>query len=276
MRLKGIGAFLAYTGSNLVHVSNAPCNMKWSLDHSGRCGIPAFLRPCQTLAEVPANPDDFPLHRVCQAPREQVFVVDDDPTFVEVMLETLEMYGYQATGCHSSQEFKVASENATGCVLLDINLPGQDGIAIHKWIVVNELPLSVVYLSGTGDVGTVAHCMKAGAIEFLAKPFQPIALRNALRHGIGTARKMHCRLRSRSLVRELVQTLTPTELDVARMIARGLPTKSIATEMARSENTAKIHRHRIFSKLMVNSTASVANIMRMFEEGQVSAAPAEH
>lgn len=195
-----------------------------------------------------------------------MYIVDDDKDFLDEMVEAVRLFGYDARGFQSGDDLRViAGENPCGCILLDIKLPGQDGISIHEWIRQSNLALSVVYISGTQDVDTVAHCMKIGAIEFVHKPFGEMALRNAVRIGIAEARKLHCRHMSAELVKSIVNTLTPTELHVAQMIAKGHPTKSVASDMGRSENTVKIHRHRIFSKLKVNSTASVANILGQLE-----------
>ena len=107
------------------------------------------------------------------------------------------------------------------------------------------------------------------AVEFLPKPFDEMALRRAVNSAIGISRKRHCMQISQEMVRELLDTLTPSELVVAKMIARGYPTKLVADELGRSENTVKIHRHRVFGKLRVNSAASVSNVMShvMDEEG---------
>lgn len=244
-----------------------PENPKWSLNNVGKCGIRTFLRPCQTPDVAPQPDGGFPLHPICKAGHETVYIVDDDADFLAEAIEAVELFGHRARGFRSGDELRaIADADPTGCVLLDIKLPGQDGISIHEWIVKNGFMLSVIYISGTQDVGTVAHCMKAGAVEFIQKPFGEMTLRNAVRVGIAHARKMRCRTHSTQMVRSMVETLTPTELLVAQMIAKGFPTKSIASHMERSENTVKIHRHRIFSKLKVNSTASVANILSQLDQ----------
>ncbi|MFC3173994.1 response regulator transcription factor [Novosphingobium bradum] len=248
-------------------MSDIPENTKWSLNNAGLCGIRTFLRPCQS-PEAASLPDSgFPLHPICKPDNETVYIVDDDEAFLEEAVEAVELFGHRVRGFRSGNELReIAEDDPTGCLLLDIKLPGQDGISIHEWIVKNGFALSVIYVSGTQDVGTVAHCMKAGAVEFIQKPFGEMALRNAIHIGIAQSRKMRCWSQSTQLVRALVGTLTPTELLVAQMIAKGFPTKSIASDMDRSENTVKIHRHRIFSKLKVNSTASVANILGQLDE----------
>lgn len=239
-----------------------PENTRWSLNNVSRCGMRTFLSPCQ-IGEQKSVPDSgFPLHPICRPEGETVYIVDDEKDFLDEMVEAVRLFGYNARGFQSGDELRVIADgDPCGCILLDIKLPGQDGISIHEWIRQSNLAMAVVYISGTQDVDTVAHCMKIGATEFVHKPFGEMALRNAVRNGIAAARKMRCRHKSAQLVKSMIGTLTPTELHVAQMIARGHPTKSVASDMGRSENTVKIHRHRIFSKLKVNSTASVANIL---------------
>jgi len=248
-------------------VFEPPETTRWSLNNLSKCGLRTFLRPCQVGDETTVPDTGYPLHPVCRPENETVYIVDDDADFLAEMIELVTMFGYQVRGFGSGDELRaIADENPCGCILLDIKLPGQDGISIHEWIKESGFSLSIVYISGTQDVDTVAHCMKSGAIEFVQKPFGEMALRNAVRVGISQSRKMRCKALSAQLVRSMVDTLTPTEFHVAQMIARGFPTKSVANDMKRSENTVKIHRHRIFSKLRVNSTASVANILSQLED----------
>lgn len=252
-------------------MTQSPENTRWSLNNVSKCGLRTFLRPCQLAEDSIAFDTGFPLHPICKPDQEAVYIVDDDLDFLEEAAEAISHFGYRVRGFRSGDELRaIADDDPCGCVLLDIKLPGQDGISIHEWIVESGFALSVIYISGTQDVGTVAHCMKSGAIEFVHKPAGEMALRNAIRGGIAEARKMRCQALSAQLVSAMVATLTPTERQVAQLIAKGYPTKSIASDMNRSENTVKIHRHRIFAKLRVNSTASVANILSQMENLQGS------
>lgn len=205
----------------------------------------------------------FPMAPICETRTETVFVVDDEPALRDGLVELVGSLGYRAIGCASAVELQEQSPHcSSGCILLDIMLPGLDGLAIQDWLNQSNIVLPVIFISGIHDVATVVQGMKGGAIEFLQKPIGEMALRRAVNAGVALSRKRHCRQESERLVHALVQALTPTELHVARMISKGYPTKLIAAEMGRSENTVKIHRHRIFNKLKVNSAASVANIMQ--------------
>lgn len=240
-----------------------PDSTKWTLADLTKCDQQGYLRPCQLNGGEDFPGGSVPLVDMCATRSEMVFVLDDDQDLREELVELIRAQGYRVTGLGSSSELKgLAQHVESGCVLLDIRLPGQDGLSVQEWLNSIDSPLPVIFISGVKDVPTVVECMKAGAIEFLSKPFGEMALRRAVNTAIGMSRKRHCMRESQRMVNELINLLTPTELVVAKMIARGYPTKMIANELGRSENTVKIHRHRIFGKLKVSSAASVGNIMR--------------
>jgi FixJ family two-component response regulator len=227
------------------------------------CGLQGYMRPCQMVQFSLPSDSSYPLAQICETDAEMVFVVDDDDDLRTNLVELVESLGYPATGCVSASELQeLAPKWKSGCILLDVKLPGQDGLAVQEWLNRTGIVLPVIFISGIQDVGTVVHCMKSGAVEFLQKPFGEMALRRAVSSAVGLSRKRFCAEESKRLIRRLLDNLTPTELFVARKISKGYPTKLIAAEMGRSENTVKIHRHRIFHKLKVNSAASVANLIR--------------
>lgn len=248
-----------------------PDSIRWSLGNATACGQQGYLRPCQKVdcSAMPAA--SFPHAGICKTDREMVFVVEDDDDLRENLVELVDGLGFEAMGCASAAELiEHLPRYKTGCVLLDIRLPGQDGLAVQEWINGANFVLPVVFISGVQDVATVVHCMKSGAFDFLQKPFGEMQLRKAVTSAVGESRRRFCRFESERLVRQLIGSLTPTETYVAAMISRGYSTKLIAAEMGRSENTVKIHRHRIFNKLKVNSAASVANIIRHAQGAEVA------
>jgi len=239
-----------------------PSNARWSLAALSPCGQRCYMRPCQSDGDIGSSNLPYPLADICSTDREEVIVVDDDDDLRDLLVELVEALGFKAIGCSSAtQLMERAPHTKTGCILLDIKLPGQDGLAIQDWLTQSDIMLPVIFVSGVQDIGTVVHCMKAGAVEFLQKPFNELALRRAVHQAIGLSRQRFCEEESKRLLRALIATLTPTELFVANCIAMGNLTKRIAADMGRSENTVKIHRHRVFTKLKVHSAASVANIM---------------
>lgn len=227
-----------------------------------RCGQRGYMRPCQMQDREGGSPSGFPMVAICETDAEAVIIVDDEPDLRKLLAELIESLGYTAIACGSAAELQEQTPRfKSGCILLDIRLPGLDGLAIQDWLAKAGVTLPVIFVSGVRDIETVVQGMKGGAMEFLQKPVPEMALRRAVNAAVAKSRALHCSKESARQVRGMVECLTPTELYVARMIAKGYPTKLIAAEMDRSENTVKIHRHRIFNKLKVNSTASVANLL---------------
>ena len=236
--------------------------MKWALRDTTKCGLRGYMRPCQMQDCEDLPRDAVPLADLCATANQMAFVVEDDKPLREELVEIVMSQGHPVIGVQSAAELQsMARLYETGCVILDIRLPGQDGLSVQEWMNTVNSPFPIIFLSGVKDVSTIVNCMKAGAVEFLPKPFDEMVLRRAVNNAIGVSRQRHCMRVSQDMIRKLVSTLTPTELVVAKLIARGYPTKSIASELGRSENTVKIHRHRIFAKFSVNSAASVGNIM---------------
>ena len=265
--------FSATRGQDKPARPDLPDSVRWSLSDMTRCGQPGYMRPCQARDALPAAA--YPLAPICKPLTEMVVVVDDDDDFRTELVELVEGLGYPAIGCATATELQEkAASIMSGCVLLDVKLPGLDGLAVQEWLNSSGIVLPVIFMSGIQDIATVVQGMKSGALEFLQKPFGEMVLRRAVSGAVALSRQRHCLQQSERMVRELISTLTPTELFVARMISKGYPTKLIAAEMQRSENTVKIHRHRIFNKLMVNSVASVANIMRHAGLGEDAGAAA--
>ncbi len=247
--------------------SDRPNSTRWSLGDEAPCGQRVYMRPCQSEESSTFGEGSHPLASVCRSDHEMVFVVEDDAAQRESIAETVQNLGFPVTAfANADKILAVLPQYTTGCILLDIRLPGQDGVAVQERINRSSAALPIIFVSGTQDVVTVVHCMKAGAFDFLQKPIGAIALRSVINAAVGTSRRNHCRRQSEELAQSMIASLTPTELRVSRMISKGYPTKMIAAEMGRSENTVKIHRHRIFTKLKVNSAASVANITRHADE----------
>lgn len=245
-------------------ISVSGSSSRWTLEDAAKCGANCYLRPCQLgdTSHIPASA--FPMADVCRSPREAVLIVDDDSDVLEELAEMVRSFGYDVVCCSSATDFqREAQAVTTGCVLLDVKLPGQDGLAVQEWLKDANPTLPVIFVSGVRDIGTIVHCMKSGALDFMQKPISDMALSGAVNAAVGFSRKAYCVAESRKLIAALIGTLTPTELKVAEYISKGFPTKLVASELGRSENTVKIHRHRIFSKLKVSSAASVANLMRV-------------
>jgi FixJ family two-component response regulator len=245
-----------------MSIVESPDSVRWSLCDLTRCNQQGYMRPCQSLEGDAAADATVPLSAVCETDAEAVFVVDEDADLRASLVATVESLGYRAISCANAGELQaVVGQWKTGCILLEVRLSGQDGLAVQEWLNRVGISLPVIFISGIQDVPVAVEAMKAGAIEFLSKPVGEMVLRRAVSEAVAQSRKRFCRNESEQMVRAMLGTLTPTEILVAARISQGYPTKLIASHMDRSENTVKIHRHRIFQKLKVNSAASVANLM---------------
>lgn len=230
------------------------------------CGIRAIGRQCQNLS-VPAVSASHPLNPVCKAPGEAVHIIEDDAAAQEELAEIVRNFGFDVRLYPSAHEFQLhAPQIDAGCVVLDIRLPGMDGITLYERLKETGFAVPVIFLTGMEDVATAVTCMRAGAHDYIVKPAREIELRRSIASAIGSARMHYCKTRSRDGLIEQLSRLTPAEHQVATMLAEGYITKQIASKLSRSENTIKIHRSKVMQKLRINSTAMLANIFSMASE----------
>lgn len=163
----------------------------------------------------------------------------------------------------SAREFLDAPHAAlVGCAVIDLWMPGVNGLALQEEID-RKLPyLSVVFVSGRGEVSTSVQAMKAGAVDFLEKPVAKEALLNAVRRAFNRTTAMKAAHREISLVRERYRMLTPREREVFALITAGLLNKQAGAELGASEKTIKVHRAHIMEKM---KAGSLADLVRMAE-----------
>jgi FixJ family two-component response regulator len=254
------------TGSGDIAAYLGCPDRQWSLASRGKCGIKAFGRPCQRLSEAEARRRSFPDNPVCASERELVFIVEDDEELRTDLSEIVRGMGYEVVGCANFADFIENIESAdTGCVIVDIRLPGSDGLAVLENLEQSGSALPAVMLSGMQDPQVAAHCMKHGAVDYLLKPANEIALGRAIGNAIAVSRSRFCEKQSKTLVQSLVSELTPSELKIAQLLAEGHTTKLVSGILGRSENTVKIHRHRVMQKLNISTVANLANIINSLD-----------
>lgn len=242
-------------------VESEPAGTRWTLLDVTRCGIRAFQRPCQQPLAAGLPDADFPSGSLCASEAEFVFVVEDEEDSRSELVELVEGMGRKVIPCATAGELNAALPRAaTGCILLDIKMQGGDGISVLEQLKENRANLAVIVVSGLRDPVIAAECIKLGAMEYVVKPANEMALRRLIDRAIGQSRSTYCRSQSKALVAGMLEKLTPAEQKIAELLSQGYPTKMIAGQLGRSENTIKIHRHRIMAKLKVNSVASLANL----------------
>ncbi|MGD9765855.1 MAG: response regulator transcription factor [Candidatus Binatia bacterium] len=190
-----------------------------------------------------------------------VFVVDDDPAVRQAVESLLRSAGITAQSFASAREFlDSAPTDAPACVVLDVNLPGTSGLDLQRELTGRDPALPVIFITGYGDIPTSVRAMKAGAVEFLAKPFREEDLLNAIRQALDKSREAQ---RTRSESAELhgrIDSLTPRERQVLRFVIAGLLNKQIAYDLGISEVTVKVHRAHVMQKMKARSVADLVRI----------------
>jgi two-component system response regulator FixJ len=190
-----------------------------------------------------------------------VHLVDDDGAIRRSAGFMLKTSGYQVRTYESGIELlKAPGELSQGCILLDIRMPGMDGLEVQQALKEKGVTLPVIIMTGHGDVTLAVKAMKAGAIEFIEKPFEKATLLRAIDEGIGRLREVEA---GRDLAREAVvrlQALTAREREVLAGLAKGLPNKTIAYDLGISPRTVEIHRANLMTKLGVRSLSEALRI----------------
>lgn len=194
-------------------------------------------------------------------PGSTIFVVDDDASFREAIARLLRAGGYAVQLFASATEFlQTPRSEAPGCVLLDLHMPGQNGLDLQNALQGSEHPLPIVFLTGRGDIPTSVRAMRSGAEDFLTKPVKKAvlfpAIERALAHDLD---QRESRIRRREL-RARFDALTPREREVLGHVLSGQLNKQIAHDLDASERTIKAHRANLMVKLQVQSVAELGQL----------------
>ena len=190
-----------------------------------------------------------------------VHLVDDDGAIRRSAGFMLKTSGYQVRSYESGVELlKCLGELSQGCILLDIRMPGMDGLEVQQALRDKGVTLPVIIMTGHGDVTLAVRAMKAGAIDFIEKPFEKATLLGAIEQGIKRLRDVE---KGHDLAKDAtvrLGALTPRERDVLGGLAQGLPNKTIAYDLGISPRTVEIHRANLMAKLDVRSLSEALRI----------------
>jgi len=193
-----------------------------------------------------------------------VVVIDDDTEFRESLERLLRSAGLQARGFASIAEFaRSEPPDRPTCLVLDVRMPGRSGLEFQRDLVAAGEALPIVFITGHGDIPMTVQAMKAGAIEFLTKPFRDQDLLDAVNVGLARDRARREREQSLSALRARFEELTPRERAILVEVVQGRLNKQIAGDMGITETTVKVHRSNMMRKI---EAASLPELCRMAEE----------
>ena len=189
-----------------------------------------------------------------------VFVVDDD-VWVRESLETLiRDEGWQPETFSSAQQFLDRPRALTpSCLVLDISLPGLNGLELQKRVAVERTDMPIIFITGHGDIPMSVGAMKAGAVEFLTKPFNAEVLLTAIRQALERSRLALAQEAEMQELRDRYASLTHREMQVMALVVSGLLNKQVGGELGIAEKTVKAHRGQVMQKMKANSLADLVN-----------------
>jgi len=211
-------------------------------------------------------------------PTPIVFVVDDDISIRESLEFLIRCEGWQPEIFASAQEF-LNHPRAFGpsCLILDISLPDMDGLDLQRRIAPGRRDMPIIFITGHGDVPMAVTAMRAGAVEFLIKPFGDEALLSAIRNSIERSHLALRREAETGVLRDYYASLTPREREVLVLVVSGLSNKQVGVELGISEITVKAHRGRVMQKMQADSLPSLVKIaakLRLTPAYKACASPA--
>ena len=190
-----------------------------------------------------------------------VFVVDDDASMRRAISRLLTTTGHRVEAFASPREFLGRlAHDGPGCVVLDLKMPELSGLEVQEALASAARALPVVFISGHGKIPAAVRAMKAGAVDFLTKPFDDDALLASVQTAIRRSVALRADDADLRALEERVRTLTPREREVLPLVAKGLPNKQIASRLGTSLQTIKVHRARIMAKM---GAGSLADLVRM-------------
>jgi RNA polymerase sigma factor (sigma-70 family) len=201
-----------------------------------------------------------------------VFIVDDDESVRKALARLITSVGLKVETFSSATEFlKRDFYEGPACLVSDVRMPGLSGLDLQAELASAKRTLSIVFITGHGNIPMSVQAIKAGAVDFLEKPFEEQALLDAVHHAIHKDRLAKEKLAELREIQERVDSLTPREREVFSLVVTGMLNKQIAFDLGISEKTIKVHRARVMQKMQAESLADLVRLAEKAGIGQTNA-----
>lgn len=203
-----------------------------------------------------------------QASDPIVYVVDDDASICRALARLLRSAGFEVQTFPSAKAFlDWPAPDRPACLVLDIRMPGPSGLDLQSALREADRLLPIVFITGHGDVATSVRAMKAGAVDFLQKPFDDQELLACVQRALETSRAQRAERAERAMLGERMASLTPRERQVLRLVVTGMLNKQIADKLDIAEKTVKVHRGRVMEKMQAGSVADLVRMTAKLGDG---------